>query len=335
MKVAIFTEDKNIFIHLMTEMTKQSTKLTPKEIQLLSTSELENKEISYKDTTLTIENINSYKDFNNTNFAIFSVRKELTEKYIYDFIENNCVVLDDSGHFIKDNNIPTVDFSINPQDIKKYKNKNIIKLPSRNTLQLAEILNILKQHNPIEKVVVSTYQSTASISKDAMDELYLHTKKIYENSFLSPIHFKKQIPFNVLPQMGNPTENNHYEEENRIMAETKQLIDKKLKISTTCALVPTFNGDCQSLHIEFQNNINLNKINEILENKPEQTTIQDRFEDFNYATPKEVALEDTIFISRIRKDIDQKNALNLWTVADSTTIHCKNIINRLNFLLAK
>lgn len=334
MNIVIFTEDKNIFTNILKNI-ESSPKITKNNIKLLSTFELENKEVSFNDDTITIQNINNYNDFNNTNIAVFCVRKELTEKYIYDFIENNCIVLDGSNYFNQDNNIPLVDYNINKKNIKNHTNKNVIKLPSQSTIQLTEVLNVLQQTNTINRVVVSTYQSASNISKSAMDELFLHTKKIYENSFLPAVQFKKQIPFNVLPQIGDIGSNNHYEEETRLIEETRQIINKNINITATCAVVPIFNGNCQSVSIEFNNNFELSEIYDLFEKNEDIITVLDRFEEFNYATPKEISLEDTIFISRIRKDICNKNTLNIWTVADNLVIYTKNIVDIIKFLLEK
>lgn len=335
MKITIFTEDKNLFLYLLREIEEKSININKNDITLLSTFELENKKISFKEDNLIVQNINSYSNYDETDVAIFCVRKELTEKYIYDFVENDCIVLDSSSYFINDNSIPTIDFDINKKNIVKYENKNIVKLPSQQSLQLAKILNILNKKNKIKKVFVSTYQATSSISKNAMDELFLHTKKIYENDFLPAINFKKQIPFNVLPQVGDISLNNYYEEEYRLMYETKQIINKDIEINATCVMLPVFNGNCQSLSIEFENDFSISDICNIFEKNEDVITILDRFEEFNYSTPKGISTEDTIFISRIRKSLNSEKILNLWTVADNLTIYNKNILKILNFLLEK
>ncbi|MBR2140865.1 MAG: hypothetical protein IJ853_00725 [Rickettsiales bacterium] len=335
MKIVVFAEDKNFLIHFFREIAEDEISKKISDIEILSTFELENKNISYGDDTLKISNINSYKDFKNTDFAIFCVRRELTEKYVYDFIENGCIVLDGSDYFMNDSNIPIIDYNVNKKNIKNVENKNIMKLPSKNTLQLTEVIGILNKISSINRVVVNTYQSTSTVGKNAMDELFLHTKKIYENSFLTPVNFKKQIPFNILPQVGDASLNNYYEDEVRLIKETKQIINKKINVTATCVLVPVFSGDCQSLSVEFSDNFNLDDIYDIFEKNEDIITVRDRFEDFNYATPKEIAMENTIFISRIRRDFDLKNVLNLWTVADNSVVYSKNIINIIRFLLEK
>ena len=322
MYLGLFTEDKNKFLHILKELETFEAEI---DVVLFSTSELENREVSFKNRAIKIININDFQDFNTLDFCIFDVNNELTDKYIYNFIENNCVVLCGSSNFIDDNNIPTVIFDINKKDIKKYENKNIINLPSPSTIQLNIMLNLLK--NKLKKVVVSTYQSASSLSKNAMDELFNHTKKIYENSFLPPVNFKKQIPFNVLPQVGDFYGNSLYEEEYRIINETYKI--SRIKPSVTCALVPTFTCNCQSIYLEIEDEVK--NFKKILEKHSNQITIIDDPENYKYATPKETSGEYNIFISRLR--IENNNIINLWSVADNLVLFSKNIADILRYFI--
>ena len=326
MNLALFTEDKNKFLHILKELENVDG---IGDIFLFSTSSLENKEVSFNNKTLKIININDFYDFDCINYCIFDVNRELTDKYIYNFIENDCVVLNASSNFIDDSSIPLVVFDINKKDVVKYENKNIINLPSASSLQLNIILNILKKRNKIKRVVVSTYQSASYLGKDAMDELFNHTKKIYENSFLPPVNFTKQIPFNILPQVGYYCHNNFYEDEYRIIKESN--IINKIDVSATCAIVPTFTCCCQAVNIEFENKPN--DIKKILEKHQDKITIIDEPQDYRYATPKETSMESNIFVSRIRKS--SENIVDLWTVADNLVLFAKNVVNIIKFLLAK
>ena len=331
MKIGVFTEDKNKFYYLLREFENIKNKING--IFLFSTSELENKEMTFCDKTLRITNINNFKNFDILNYCIFDVNNELTEKYIYDFIENGCVVLNSGTLFLDDKEIPTIIYNINNKDIKKYENKNVINIPTPSTIQLAKILNILnKKNNKIKKCIVSTYQSTSNISKNAMDELFNHTKKIYENSFLPSINFKKQIPFNIIPQLGNNIVNGYYDEEYKMIKEIKNIL--KIDISSTCVIVPVFSCSCQSINIQFEKEIIMKDINKYLNNK-EDIKIIDEPKNYKYATPKEISLESDIYLSRIRPDFNDNTIINMWSVADNLVIFSKNVINIINFLLEK
>lgn len=333
MKIVIFSEDKNSFTYLLRVFEKEDKKFKKfNDIILLSTFNLENKEISFRDKNLIISNINNYKNHNETDFAIFMCNKELGERYIEDFSNNGCIVLDENSYYLNDDEIPTIIYDINPGDIKNCKNKNIIKLPSISTIQLLRTINPLYDISNIKRVVVSTYQSVSNLGKEAMDELFNHTKKIYENSFLPAENFKKQITFNVIPQIGEISFDGYYMNESRIIIESQNILRRDTKFTSTCAMVPVFVGDCQSINIEFEKEVNLEDIYDIYGEYENSITVVDRFEDFIYATPKEVALENTVFVSRIRHDDSIKNGINLFSVADNIEIMADNIVNIIGLL---
>ncbi len=320
MKIAIFSNDINTLMNLLNYMEQKKVKY---EVALLSTSKLENKELSFQDKILKIENINVYGDI--PNIVIFSVPKVLTEKYIKKFI-GKCIIIDESGWGLDTKNLENSKLiipNINIKEINNIKNNEIVSFPNVTTIQLLGAINPLYDIGNIKRVVVSTYQSVSNLGKSAMDELFEHTKKIYENNFLPSKNFKKQITFNVLPQIGDISYNKQYEIENRVIKESKIILNNDMKISITCAMVPVFVGDCQSVNVEFDNDFNEKDIYDLYEDYDDSISVIDRFEDFVYATPKEVALDDSVFISRIRRDNSLKYGLNLWSVADATTLRSK------------
>lgn len=320
MKIAIFSDDINTLMNLLNYMEQKKVKY---EVALLSTSELENKELSFQDKILKIENMNVYGDI--PDIVIFSTPKVLTEKYIKKFI-GKCIIIDESGWSLDTKNLENSKLiipNINIKEINNIKNNEIVSFPNVTTIQLLGAINPLYDIGNIKRVVVSTYQSVSNLGKSAMDELFEHTKKIYENNFLPSKNFKKQITFNVLPQIGDISYNKQYEIENRVIKESKIILNNDIKISITCSMVPVFVGDCQSVNVEFDNDFNEKDIYDLYEDYDDSISVIDRFEDFIYATPKEVALDDSVFISRIRRDNSLKYGLNLWSVADATTLRSK------------
>jgi aspartate-semialdehyde dehydrogenase len=328
MKIAIFTDDKNKFIHIL-QRIESRCKLAVSDLVLLSVSDLEGKEVSYGNSFVEIKNINKYDNFIDINIAVFMVNKELTLNYVDSFVKNKCTVLDCSDCFMKDKTIPTIIYDLNKSKIKEYKHKNIIKMPTASTIQLLQTINPLRDLSEIRRVVVSTYQSTSVISRNAMNELYDNTKKVYENGTPIIKNFKKQIAFNVLAQVGDAMENKYSNEEERIIVESREVLNNKINITATCVVVPTFVGSCQSINIEFEDNFNINEVYEVYRENNDHINLVDRFEEYEYATPKDIATEEDIFISRIRKDESIENGLNLWSVADNLQIEMVNIVETI------
>jgi aspartate-semialdehyde dehydrogenase len=101
-----------------------------------------------------------------------------------------------------------------------------------------------------------------------------------------------------------------------MMAETKKILDPKIKLTATCVRVPVFIGHAEAVNIEFAHPISASKAREILREAPGCLVI-DKREPGGYITPHEAAGEDATYISRIREDTTVENGLSLWCVADN------------------
>jgi aspartate-semialdehyde dehydrogenase len=168
----------------------------------------------------------------------------------------------------------------------------------------------------IKRVVVATYQSVSGAGKDAMDELFSQTKAVYTNDELVTKKFPKRIAFNVIPHIDVFMEDGYTKEEWKMMAETKKILDPKIKLSATCVRVPVFVGHSEAVNIEFEHPITPDEARDILRRAPGCLVI-DKQEADGYATPYEAAGEDATYISRIREDATVENGLALWCVSDN------------------
>ena len=101
-----------------------------------------------------------------------------------------------------------------------------------------------------------------------------------------------------------------------MMAETKKIIDTKIKLTATCVRVPVFVGHAEAVNVEFANPISADEARAILKRAP-GVEVNDRREDGGYTTPTEAAGEDPSYISRIREDITVENGLAFWCVSDN------------------
>ena len=168
----------------------------------------------------------------------------------------------------------------------------------------------------INRVVVSTYQATSGAGKDAMDELFDQTKSIYANKPIEKNKFTKQIAFNAIPHIGSFIENGNTEEEEKMINETKKILNKGIKVTATCVRIPVFIGHSESVNIEFDSPLSENKATELLSNF-ENISVIDHRKDEGYVTPVEAAGKDKVYVSRIRQDFSVDNGLNLWVVSDN------------------
>ncbi|HMN86913.1 MAG TPA: aspartate-semialdehyde dehydrogenase, partial [Bauldia sp.] len=194
--------------------------------------------------------------------------------------------------------------------------KNIIANPNCSTAQLVVALKPLHDAATIRRVVVATYQSVSGAGKDAMDELFTQTRAVFVSDPVENRKFPKRIAFNLIPHIDVFMEDGYTKEEWKMVAETKKILDARIKLTATCVRVPVFVSHSEAVTIEFENPISADEARELLREAPGCLVI-DKREDGGYITPYEAAGEDATYISRIREDPTVENGLAMWVVSDN------------------
>ncbi|WP_019955979.1 aspartate-semialdehyde dehydrogenase [Yoonia vestfoldensis] len=273
-------------------------------------------EVSFGDTTLKTKDLETF-DFTGWDIALFAVGSEATKTYAPKAAKAGCVVIDNSSLYRYDADVPLIVPEVNAQAIHGYSKKNIIANPNCSTAQMVVALKPLHDRARIKRVVVSTYQSVSGAGKEGIDELWDQTKSIYNpTDSKPPKKFTKQIAFNVIPHIDVFLDDGSTKEEWKMVAETKKILDPKIKVTATCVRVPVFVGHSESINIEFEDFLDEHEARDILRESPGIMVI-DKREDGGYVTPIECVGDYATFISRIRQDSTIDNGLNLWCVSDN------------------
>ena len=284
-------------------------------IYALASKNSAGKEVSFGDDVLKVQDVEQF-DFEKVNIALFSAGSEVSKKWAPIAGEKGCIVIDNTSFFRMDSEVPLVIPEVNPEALEEYRNKNIIANPNCSTIQMLVALKPLHDLFTIKRVVVSTYQSVSGAGKLAMDELWDQTRKMFFNENIKPENFTKRIAFNVIPHIDKFLDDGSTKEEKKMVDETKKILDKSIEVSATCVRVPVFIGHSESVNIEFESNVNLDQINEILRDAPGVSLIDDIKND-NYITPIECVSDFSVFISRLRIDNTIPNGINMWVVSDN------------------
>lgn len=273
-------------------------------------------ECSFGDRTLKSNDLDTF-DFTGFDMALFAVGSEATKKYAPIAAKAGCVVIDNSSLYRYDPDVPLIVPEVNPDAVVDYSKKNIIANPNCSTAQMVVALKPLHDRATIKRVVVSTYQSVSGAGKDGMDELWLQTKGMYvPGQEHDPAKFTKQIAFNVIPHIDVFMDSGETKEEWKMVAETKKIVDPKIKVTATCVRVPVFVGHSEAINIEFEEFIDEDEVREILRQAP-GILVVDKREDGGYTTPVECVGDFATYISRIRQDSTIENGINLWCVSDN------------------
>ena len=272
-------------------------------------------EVSYGDTTLKVRALESY-DFSDTDLCLMSAGGSVSKEWSPKIGRQGCVVIDNSSAWRYDADVPLVVPEVNPDAVEGFTRKNIIANPNCSTAQLVVALKPLHERAKIKRVVVATYQSVSGAGKDGMDELFTQTRAVFVADPVEAKKFTKRIAFNVIPHIDVFMEDGSTKEEWKMVAETKKMLDPKIKLTATCVRVPVFIGHSEAVNIEFEKPITAEEAREILREAP-GCLVVDKAEDGGYVTPIEAAGDDATFISRIREDSTLDNALNMWVVSDN------------------
>jgi aspartate-semialdehyde dehydrogenase len=273
-------------------------------------------ECSFGDKTVKTKDLDTF-DFTGWDIALFAIGSEATAKYAPKAAKAGCVVIDNSSLYRYDPDVPLVVPEVNAEAVDGYAKKNIIANPNCSTAQMVVALKPLHDRAKIKRVVVSTYQSVSGAGKDGMDELWNQTKGMYvPGQEKDAEKFTKQIAFNVIPHIDKFMDDGSTKEEWKMVAETKKIMDKKIKVTATCVRVPVFVGHSEAINIEFEEFLDEDEAREILRVAP-GILVVDKREDGGYVTPVECVGDFATFISRIRQDGTVENGLNLWCVSDN------------------
>ncbi|MCS0497423.1 aspartate-semialdehyde dehydrogenase [Ancylobacter sp. MQZ15Z-1] len=272
-------------------------------------------EVSFGDKTLKVKALEHY-DFSDTDICLMSAGGDVSKQWSPKIGAQGCVVIDNSSAWRYDSDVPLIVPEVNADAVKGFTRKNIIANPNCSTAQLVVALKPLHDLATIKRVVVATYQSVSGAGKDAMDELFSQTRAVFVSDPIEPKKFTKRIAFNVIPHIDVFMEDGYTKEEWKVMAETKKILDPKIKLTCTAVRVPVFISHAEAVNIEFEKPITVEEATEALRNAP-GVLVVDKHEPGGYITPYEAAGEDATYISRIREDATVENGLSFWCVSDN------------------
>ena len=288
-------------------------------IYLLASSRSKGKKIEFKEQEIVVEDLADF-DFSKVQIGLFSPGGTVSAEYAPKAAKKGCIVIDNTSHFRMNDDVPLIVPEVNADILQDYfddeNRSNIIANPNCSTIQMVVALKPIHDAAIINRIVVSTYQSVSGAGKEAMDELWEQTKNIYANQNIEKKKFTKQIAFNVIPQIGSFLENGDTKEEEKMINETKKILDPNIRVSATCVRVPVFISHAESINLELDSPMSDEQARELL-NKFENISVVDHRKDEGYVTPVEVAGEDKVYVSRIRQDDTVDNGLNLWVVSDN------------------
>ena len=284
-------------------------------LYLLDQEQSAGTKLEFRDRYITVEPVEAF-DFSQVRLVLFT-NGPFVEQVARAAAEG-AVVIDGSGGFIDDPDVPAVVAEVNPERLADYGERGIVACPGSLAVMLAVALKPIVDAAGIERINVATYQSVSRLGKEGVEELAGQTARLLNAQDTKPKVFPRQIAFNVLPQVGQLLENGYSEEEMRLVRELRKVLgDEQLMVNATAVHVPVFYGYAAAVHIETETRLTAVDAVGALEKASGLKVLDDKAR-YRYPTPvTEANQQDEVFLGRIREDISHPRGLNFWVVADN------------------
>ena len=275
------------------------------------------KSIRFRGKNITVTDLAEF-DFSQAQIGLFSAGGSISEEYAPKAAAAGCVVIDNTSHFRRDEDIPLVVPEVNPHAISGYTNRGIIANPNCSTIQMLVALKPIYDAVGIERINVATYQAVSGTGKEAIEELAKQTAQLLNGKSAEAEVYPKQIAFNALPHIDTFQENGYTREEMKMVWETQKIFeDDSIAVNPTCVRIPVFYGHSEAVHIETREKISLEQVRALLAEAPGVQLLDDRC-DGGYPTPvTEAAGQDPVYVGRLREDISHPRGIDMWVVADN------------------
>jgi len=283
------------------------------------------KEYTYEEAT--------EKSFEGMDIVIGAVENKAAKEFAPAIKKAGAIFIDNSSAFRLDENVPLVVPEINAEDIKKH--NGIIANPNCVTIIALVALSALVKEASIKTLVASSYQAASGAGKagleDLADQVQIYAKdapileenpellnkvtgKLDPDSYVKKC-FTEQIAFNLIPRIGDITDNGYSKEEMKLQNEGRKILHMPdMKVSCTCIRVPVFRSHSISINVEFDKEISVEKARELISKAPGCVLLDDVLND-KFPTPLISSDQDLVYVGRIRKDL-VTGGLALWCCGD-------------------
>jgi aspartate-semialdehyde dehydrogenase len=255
------------------------------------------------------------RSFRDVDLAFVSATTEASRHYCPLVVEAGAVAIDDSSAFRMDPHVPLVVPEVNVDDLSK--DRRLVAIPNCSTTPLVMALSPLNRVNPIQRVVVSTYQSVSGTGTAAMQELTQQTKQVLDGGHPDAEVYPHQIAFNLLPQIDDFLDNGYTKEEWKMVQETRKILhEPELPVSSTCVRVPVYICHSEAVHAEFERPITPEEVRALLAAQPGiELDVAGHPESYHH--PAQAAGQDPVYVSRIRRDVSHPSSIAFWLVSDN------------------
>ncbi|MEV4168051.1 aspartate-semialdehyde dehydrogenase [Nonomuraea sp. NPDC049709] len=270
--------------------------------------------------------------FDGVDVAIFDVPDEVSAVWVPIAAERGAIVIDKSGTFRMEPDVPLVVPEVNPLDARN-RPRNIISTPNCTTLSMMAAMGALHAEFTLTELVVASYQAVSGAGVAGSARLYDEVealagdrtigqaagdvRKVLANKLPEESPFPAPIAFNVVPWAGSLKDGGWASEEIKLRNESRKILGiPDLKVSATCVRVPVVTTHSLAVHARFEREITVADAHRVLEAAPTVVLMDDPANGV-YPTPLDVVGNDPTYVGRIRQAMDFPNTLDLFVCGDN------------------
>ena len=296
------------------------------EIRLIASARSAGKKLTCRGQELTVVAL-SPEAFEGIDIAMFDVPDEVSKEWAPIAASKGCVVVDNSGAFRMDKDVPLVVPEVNPDQVKN-RIKGIISNPNCTTLSMIVALGALHKQYGLKELVVASYQAASGAGQSGIDTLRDQISKVANTSAgdtagdvrkVISDHgpFPAPLALNVIPWAGSLKEDGYSSEELKVRNESRKILGiDNLKVSATCVRVPVLTTHSLAVHAIFEKEVSRQVAQDVLKNAAGVELVDDP-ENHKFPTPADVVGTDPTWVGRVRKSLDDPNALDLFVCGDN------------------
>jgi aspartate-semialdehyde dehydrogenase len=296
------------------------------EIRLIASARSAGKKLVCRGEELTVVAL-SPEAFEGIDIAMFDVPDEVSKEWAPIAASKGAVVVDNSGAFRMDDQVPLVVPEVNPEQIKN-RPKGIISNPNCTTLSMIVAMGALHNQYGLKELVVASYQAASGAGQPGLDILREQIKLVANTNSgdvagdsrkvikdFGP--FSSPLALNVIPWAGSLKEDGYSSEELKVRNESRKILGlKNLKVSATCVRVPVLTTHSLAVHAIFDKEVSRQVAQDVLKNAAGVELVDDP-ENHKFPTPADVVGTDPTWVGRVRKSLDDPNAIDLFVCGDN------------------
>jgi aspartate-semialdehyde dehydrogenase len=283
------------------------------QLKLLASPNSAGKQVTFGAEAIEVEEVKS-DSFDGIDIVLASAGGSTSKQWAATAVAAGAVVIDNSSAFRMDPQVPLIVPEVNPQAAAQH--KGIIANPNCTTILMNLAVWPLHQIKPVKRIVAATYQSASGAGARAMNELKQNAQQVLNGETPKPEVLPYQLAFNLFLHNSDLDAQGYCTEEMKMVNETRKIFgDPNIQITATCVRVPVLRAHSEAINLEFAEPFDLETARAAIAKAPGVTVVEDFAKNY-FPMPIDASGKDDVLVGRIRQDISNPNALELWLSGD-------------------